>query len=91
MMREAVADEPQFTPFHVLLDGIERFLFGNLHLCVGPARNLHDHVEDTIVLISEKRNVVKGREDRAALLNIHPMICKIMSLPSEKSLVFINA
>ena len=73
-MREAVADEPQFTSLHVLLDWIERFLLRDLHFCIRPARDFHDHVEDAIVLVSEKRDVVERGEDRAPLLNVHPVV-----------------
>ena len=77
MMREAVAHEPQSTTLHILLDWIERLLLGDLHLCIGPARDLDDHVENAIMLISKERNVMEGREDCVALLDIHPMICTI--------------
>ena len=30
-----------------------------LHLSIGPARNLYDHVEDSFLCISVKRNVVE--------------------------------
>ncbi len=62
MVGEAVADETQTTFFDVLLDGVEGLLFGNLHLSVGPTRNLNDHVQDPIVLVGEKRDVVEGRD-----------------------------
>jgi hypothetical protein len=69
VMREAVADITQATFLDVLLNRIERFLFGYFHLCVGPSRNFDNHVQDTIVLISEKRDVVKRRHDGSILFD----------------------
>jgi len=57
--------------FDVLLDRIERFLPGNFHLCVSPAGYFDDHVEDAIVLVSKKRDVVEGRDNRAVLFNVY--------------------
>lgn len=74
-MREAVADESQPALLDILFNGIERFLFGDLHFGVGPARDFDDHVENTIALVSEQRNVVEGRDDGAILLKKHAMLC----------------
>ncbi len=68
MMREAVSDVTKTTLLDILLDGVERLLFGDLHLRVGPARDLNDHVEDTIVLVGEEGDVVEGGHDRPVLL-----------------------
>lgn len=57
---EAVANETQPALLDILLDGIERLLLGNLHLRVRPARNFDDHVEDAVVLVCKKRDVVEG-------------------------------
>ena len=76
VVREAVADEAQAIFLHVLFDGIEGFLLGNLHLGVGPAGHFNNHVEDTIVLVSEKRNIMEGRDDGAVLLNEYAMFYK---------------
>jgi hypothetical protein len=73
-MREAVADVAQSTLLDVLFDGVEGLLLGDLHLCVGPARNLDDHVEDTIALVGEERDVVEWRDDRAVLLDEDAMV-----------------
>lgn len=59
MVGEAVTDETKFALFYVLLDGVEVLLLGDLHLGVGPARNLNDHVKDTHVLVSEQRDIMK--------------------------------
>jgi hypothetical protein len=59
MMWEAVANKTQATPFGILLDGVERLLFGYFHLSVGPTGDLHDHVQDIVVLISEEWDVME--------------------------------
>lgn len=74
MVGKAISDVAQPPLLDILLDRIERFFSGNLHLGVGPARNLYDHVEDAIVLISKERNVMEGGNDRAILLDINAMI-----------------
>ena len=58
MVGEAVANVTQSTFLDILLDGVKWFFFRGLHLGVGPTGNLNDHVEDTVVLVGEKRNVV---------------------------------
>ena len=73
-MREAVADEPQFASLQVLFDRIERLLLRDFHFCIRPARDFHDHVEDAIALVSEKRDIMERGEDRAPLLNVHPVV-----------------
>ena len=72
---EAVADVAQTAALDVLLDGVERLLLGGLHLCVRPAGDLDDHVEDAIVLVGEEGDVVEGRDDAAVLLDVHPVLC----------------
>ena len=69
MVGKAISDVAQPPLLDILLDRIERFFSGNLHLGVGPARNLYDHVEDAIVLISKERNVMEGRDDGAILFD----------------------
>lgn len=73
MVGEAVSDEAQSTFFDVLFDRIKEFLFGNFHLGVGPAGNLDYHVEDTLVLIGEERDVVERRDDVSILLDVNAM------------------
>jgi hypothetical protein len=59
-MGEAVANVTKFSVFDILFDRIEWFLFGDFHFSVRPARDLNDHIENTIVGISKKRNIVEG-------------------------------
>ena len=66
---ETVPDIAQLASLDVLLDGVERLLFGDLHLGVGPAGDFYDHVEDALVLISKEGDIVPGRDDRAILLS----------------------
>ena len=68
MVGEAVTDKAQTTLLDVLLDGVESLLLGDLQLGVRPARNLDDHVEDAIVGIGEKRDIVEGRDDGVVVL-----------------------
>lgn len=74
VVRETVANVSQPAFLDILLDRIEGLLLGDLHLCIGPARNLDDHIENAIVLVSEERNVVEGRDDGSVLLNEHTML-----------------
>ena len=74
MVGEAVADVAQLALLDILLDRVEGLLLGDLHLRVGPARNLDDHVEDAVVLVSKERDVVEGRDDRAILLDEDTMV-----------------
>jgi len=70
---KAVAHVAQAALLDVLLDGIERLLLGDLHLGVGPAGDLDDHVEDAIALIGEKRDVMERGEDLAVLFDVDAM------------------
>jgi hypothetical protein len=58
MVGEAVANVPQSTLLDILLDGVERLFFTDLHFSVGPAGNFDDHVEDAVVLVSKEGDVV---------------------------------
>ena len=71
---EAVADKPQAALLDVLLDGVEGLLLGDFHLCVGPARNLNNHIQDSIILVSEKRNVMEWGDDISVLLDKDAMV-----------------
>lgn len=73
-MREAVPDVAKLAALDILLDGIEQLLLGDLHLCVRPAGNLNDHVENAIVLVREERDVVPGRDDIAVLFDEYSVI-----------------
>lgn len=74
MVGEAVADETQATLFDVLFDGVESLLLGDFHLGVGPAGDLDDHVEDAIVPVGEKRDVMEGGNDLTVSLDVHSVI-----------------
>ena len=76
MVRETVADITKAPFLDVLFDGIESLLLGDLHLRVGPARNLDNHVKDTIVLVGKERDVVERRHDMAVLLDVDAMFCR---------------
>ena len=73
---EAVADEAEAALLDVLLDGVEGLLLGDLHLGVGPAGDLDDHVQDAIVLVGKERDVVERRHDMAVLLDVDAMFCR---------------
>lgn len=70
VVREAIANEARFTLLDVLLDVVEVSLLVDLHLGVGPARDLDDHVEDAPVLVDEEGDVVEGRDDVAIFLDV---------------------
>lgn len=74
MMREAVSDETKFALFDILLDGVECFLFGDLHLCICPAGNFDNHVENAILPVGEKWDIMEGGDDIAVLLNEYAML-----------------
>jgi len=62
MMREAVADVAGLVVLDILLDGVEGFLLADFQFCVGPARDLDDHVENLVGLISVERDIMEGRD-----------------------------
>jgi len=74
VMGEAVANVSQPALLDILFDRVEGFLLGNFHFGVGPAGNLNDHVEDAIILVSEERDVMEGRDDGSILLNENTML-----------------
>ena len=76
MVREAIADVAQLALFDVLFDGVKGLLLGDLHLGVGPAGDLDDHVENTIVLVGKEGDVVEGRHDSTILLDEDSVFCK---------------
>jgi len=63
MMGEAIPDETELALLDVLLDRVEGLLLGHFHLGVSPPWDLHNHVEDSSVLIVEERDVVPWRKD----------------------------
>lgn len=62
MVREAITHEARFVVLDILLDGIEGLFLADLQFCVGPARNLDNHVEDLVSFFCVERNVVKSRD-----------------------------
>jgi hypothetical protein len=46
----------------------------HLHLGIGPAGDLDDHVEDTVALVGEEGDVVERRDDGAALLEVDTVL-----------------
>ena len=79
MVGEAVPNITKLALLDVLLDGVEGLLLGDLHFGVGPARDLDDHVEDTIILVGKEGDVVEGRDDLAALLDEDTVLCGSLS------------
>lgn len=45
-----------------------------LLLGVGPAGDLNNHVQDALLLIGIKGNIVEGRDRDAILLDVHPVL-----------------
>jgi hypothetical protein len=70
---ETVAHVAQAAFLDILLDRIERLLLAYFHLGVGPTGNLDDHVQDPVVFVSEKRDVVERGDDIAVLLDVDSM------------------
>lgn len=70
---EAVTNKTQTVLLDVLLDGIQRFLFGGLELGVSPTGDLDNHVEDAIALIGKERNVMEGGYDVSVAFKIDTM------------------
>lgn len=58
--------EPNGTPYCALRGSWETT---NLLLCVGPAGNLNDHVEDGLLLVGVQRDVVEWRDRNAIFLD----------------------
>lgn len=77
MVGEAVAHEAQATLFNVLLNRVERLLLGDFHLCIGPARNLNNHVKDSIILVGKERDVVERRDNSAILLDEDAVVYRV--------------
>lgn len=53
MMREAVANIAQLSLFSVLLDRVEGFLLGYLHLSICPSGHFNNHVQNASVVVGE--------------------------------------
>jgi hypothetical protein len=46
----------------------------HLHLGIGPAGHLNNHVEDGLLLVGEQRDVVPWRDELAVLLNVDTVL-----------------
>ena len=51
----------------------------HLHLGIGPARNLDNHVEHSLLLIGIEGNVVKRRQRCAIFFNVHAVLKSVGS------------
>jgi hypothetical protein len=51
----------------------------NLLLRVGPTRNLHDHVQDRLLLVGVEGDVVEGRDGHAILLDVDAVLERVRS------------
>ena len=71
---EAVSDVSKLAALDVLLDGVEGFLFRDLHFCVGPAGDFDDHIENAMILVGEEGDVVEGGDDGTILLDEDTML-----------------
>jgi len=69
LVREAVSHISELALLDILFDGIEGFLLANLHLSVGPARNFNNHIEDRLLLVGIKRDIVEWRKWDAIFLD----------------------
>jgi hypothetical protein len=73
---ETVPHESELSLLDVLLDGVEGFLLGDLHLGVGPSGNLDDHVQDGLGLVGEEGDVT-ARRRRCACQPIGRLVEKV--------------
>ncbi len=71
---EAVPHETQFSALDVLLDRVESLLLRDFHLRVGPAGDFNDHVEDAVVLIGEKGDIVPWRHNLSVFLGVYAVV-----------------
>lgn len=55
MVGEAVTDEAELIFLDVLQDRVEGFALRDFHLGVSPTRDLDDHVEHVVLLVSKQR------------------------------------
>jgi len=74
MVGETVPNESELSFFDVLFDRIEQLFFRDLHLGVSPSRHLDDHVQDTVVLIGKKRDVVERGENSSTLFDVNTVL-----------------
>ena len=52
-------NEAKSSILHVLLDGVSLLAQADLHLGIGATRDLHDHVEDCLLLVGVKGDVMQ--------------------------------
>jgi hypothetical protein len=45
-----------------------------LHLAIGPARDLNDHVQDGLLLVCIQRDIVERRDGHAIFLNVNAVL-----------------
>lgn len=81
LVRERVADVAKLALLSVLLERVEGVLLADLHLGVGPPRDLNNEVEDTVRLVRKQRHVVEGREREASSLGlkVHAVVERVRS------------
>lgn len=48
--------------------------YAHLHLGIGPAGDLDDHVEDRLLLVGVQGDIVEGRDGDAILLDVYPVL-----------------
>jgi hypothetical protein len=76
---EAVTDKAELALLDILLDGVEWFFLGDLHLGVGPTRNLNNHVQDALALVNKQRNIMEGRDRLAILFDEYTVLWHLIS------------
>jgi len=62
LVREAVSDKAKLALLGVLENWVELILLGDLHLCIGPAWDLNDHVKNGLLLIGVQWDIMEGRD-----------------------------
>jgi hypothetical protein len=69
LMREAVPHEPQLALLDILLDRVQQLLFRDLLLGIGPSWDLHNHVQDCLLLISVEWDIMEWGDGDAIFFN----------------------
>ena len=93
MVREAVANEAQLALFRVLHNRVKWLGFRDLELCVGPARDLYDHVEDVAQLVRPEGDVMERRQDLASRFvgQVDAVLCERSNADAQLLREFTNA
>ena len=60
-------------------------MFAHLHLCIAPARNFNNHVQDGLLLVGIERNIVEWRNGDAILLDVDTVLESVCSADSASS------